>query len=373
MKTRGAILREIPGRWDVVELDLDEPRQDEILVKIIGSGMCHSEVHLMAGNFPNEVLPVCGGHEGAGIIEKVGPNTKTELAVGDHVVLSALPSCGRCRFCNMGQTNLCNLNEFLLTGARFDDPGSYRMSLDGEPVAQFVGISCFSEYTTVNVAQAVKVEPDVPLEKICLIGCAVSTGWGSSVYMGETRPGDTVIIMGVGGIGSFALQGALHAGATSVIACDPLASKREAAEQIGATHSAAHIDEATEIAQGLTNGQGADVTVVAVGDLESEYVGQALASIRKGGTAVVTGLGNAEDIGAPISLFDLTLSQKRLQGSMFGGTSFMRDVPSLVHMYAEGQLKLDQIITKTYSLDEINQGYDDLVAGENVRGVITFN
>ncbi|HEX4110850.1 MAG TPA: NDMA-dependent alcohol dehydrogenase [Solirubrobacteraceae bacterium] len=371
MKTRGAILREIPGRWDIVELDLDAPRQNELTVKLVGSGLCHSEVHLMSGNFPNEVLPVCGGHEGAGVVVEVGPNTPG-FQKGDHVVLSALPACGRCRFCNMGQTNLCDLNAHLLSGARFDDPGSYRMSLDGRPVAQFVGISCFSQYTTVNIAQAVKVEADVPLDKACLVGCAVATGWGSAVNMASPQPGDTVIVMGVGGIGSFALQGAMHAGATNVIACDPVAFKREAAEQLGATHSAAHIDEAAEIARSLTNGQGADATIIAVGDLQSEYVGQALASIRKGGTTVVTGIGPADEIGAPISLFDLTLSQKRLQGSMYGGTSFLRDVPRLLHMYIKGQLNLDQVITRTYTLDQVNEGYDAMAAGTNVRGVIVF-
>jgi S-(hydroxymethyl)glutathione dehydrogenase/alcohol dehydrogenase len=339
---------------------------------MVGAGLCHSEVHLACGNFPNEVLPVCGGHEGAGVVVGVGPNT-AGWEEGDHVVLSPLPACGRCRFCNSGQANLCDLNAHLLSGARFDDPGSFRMRLEGKPVAQFVGISCFAEHTTVNVNQAVKIARDVSLATACLVGCAVSTGWGSAVNMAAPEPGDTVIVMGVGGIGSFAVQGALHAGATNVIACDPVTRKREAAEQLGATHSASDIDEAAGMARSLTNGQGADATIVAVGDLRTEFVAQALASIRKGGTAVVTGLGPADDVGAPISLFDLTLSQKRLQGSMFGGTSFLRDVPRLLDMYVKGQLKLDQVITETYRLDQVNEGYAAMQAGENVRGVITFD
>lgn len=371
MKTRGAVLRQAPGRWEVTDLDLDEPRQNEIMVKLAACGLCHSEVHLAAGNFPNDHYPVCGGHEGAGEVVDVGPNT-AGWEVGDHVVLAALPSCGRCRWCASGQANLCDLNANLMTGARYGVPDDFRMSSGGEPVAQFVGISCFAEHTTVDVAQAVKIAPDIPLERACLVGCAVQTGWGAAANFAEIKPGHTVIVMGVGGVGCFAVQGAAHMGATNVIACDPVALRRETAEQIGATHSAESIDEATEIAQRLTNGQGADATIITVGDLKSEHVGQGLASIRKGGTTVAVGLGPATDVGVPISMFDLTLSQKRLQGAMYGGMSGNADVPRLLGMYAQGQLKLDEVITKEYALNEINDGYDALLAGSTVRGIVTF-
>lgn len=372
MKSHAAILREAPGKWEVVELEVEEPRQDEVMVKLAACGLCHSEVHLASGNFPNEVWPVCGGHEGAGTVVAVGPNTKG-YAEGDHVVLTALPSCGRCRFCASGQANLCDLSVNLLSGARMDDPTSFRFSFQGKPVAQFVGISCFSEYTTTGLSQVVKIDQDIPLDKASLVGCAVQTGWGAAKNMAQSQPGDTVIVMGVGGTGSFALQGALHSGATNVIAVDPVASRREAAEQLGATHSCAHVDEAAGIARELTNGQGADATIVTVGDLKGEHVAQALASIRKGGTAVVSGLGPATDIGVPISMFDLILSQKRLQGSMYGAMSGNADIPKLLNMYTAGQLKLDEVITARYSLDQINEGYDALADGSNVRGVIIFD
>jgi S-(hydroxymethyl)glutathione dehydrogenase/alcohol dehydrogenase len=372
MRTDAAILRELGARWEVVELDLDEPRQNEVTVQLVGSGLCHSEVHVASGEMSVSHLPVCGGHEGAGVVVAVGPNTPG-FAEGDHVVLAALPSCGRCRWCQGGQSNLCDYNQHLMSGARFEDPDSYRMHLDGEPVGQLVGLGAFSRYTTVSTVSVVKIDPDLPLDRACLVGCAVSTGWGSAVNMAAVEPGQTVIVIGVGGIGAFAVQGAVHGGATSVIAVDPILTKHERIEQLGATHTCAHIDEAAEIARSLTRGQGADSTIVCVGHLERETLSQALASIRKGGTVVVTGLGDQRALDYPLSLADLTLSQKRIQGSMYGGMSVGRDVPRLLHMYARGQLKLDEVITTRYRLEQINDGYDDMAAGRNIRGIIVFD
>jgi NDMA-dependent alcohol dehydrogenase len=371
MRTRGAILREVPGTYEVVELELEEPRQGEIMVKVVASGMCHSDDHIATGDLPSETLPMCSGHEGAGVVVQVGPNTPG-WQEGDHVVLSCLPSCGRCRWCATGMGNLCDLNATLLRGARFDDPDSFRMSLDGVPVGQWCGISTFSEYTTVGVTSAVKIDPSIPLETACLVGCGVNTGWGSAVNIAQVQPGDTVVVMGIGGVGAFALQGALHAGASNVIAVDPLAFKRDMATRLGATHAVADMDEATEVAQSLTGGQGADHAIITVGVLEPDHVRQAFASIRKAGSCVVTSLGPSTDFGIPISAFELTLYQKRLLGSMFGGVAPMRDIVKMLDMYTAGQLKLDEIITTTYSLEQVNEGYADMHAGKNVRGVITF-
>lgn len=372
METRAAILRQINTPWEIVTLETEDPRQDEVIVKMAACGLCYSELHAVSGGFPSDLYPVCGGHEGAGTVVAVGPHTPG-FVEGDHVVLCVLAACGRCRMCGRGQSNLCDLNAGLLSGARLEDPTSFRMSLDGAPVGQFVGISCFSQYTTVSTKQVVKIAPDISLRAASLIGCGVQTGWGSAVNMAKPEPGDTVIVMGTGGVGSFAVQGALHAGATNVIAVDPVALKREHAEKLGATHSFAHIDEAADIARSLTNGQGADATIITVGELKSEYVAQGLASIRKGGTTVVTSVAPLTEIGVPISMADLTLSQKRLQGSMYGGMASMADVPRLLGMYMRGQLRLDEVITTEYALDEVNKGYEDLVAGHNNRGVIVFD
>lgn len=372
MKTRGAILREIPGRFEVVELDLEGPRRGEILVRVAASGMCHSDDHVATGDLPSETLPTCGGHEGAGVVVEVGPDTPG-WDEGDHVVLSCLPSCGRCRWCAVGMGNLCDLAATLLRGARFEDPNSFRMSLDGRPVGQWCGISTFSEYTTVGVNSAVKIDRSISLEAACLVGCGVNTGWGSAVNIAQVQPNDTVIVMGIGGIGAFAVQGAVHAGAANVIAVDPVPFKREMAEQIGATHAVPDMEQATELARSMTNGQGADSAIITVGVLDPDYVREAFASIRKAGSCVVTSLGPSTDFGAPISLFELTLYQKRLLGSMFGGVAPMRDITKMLELYTAGRLKLDEIITTTYTLDQINQGYSDMHAGRNVRGVITFD
>lgn len=373
MRTRGAVINKAPGRFEVVDLELDDPRQGEILVRLVASGLCHSDDHLATGDIPVAVYPFCGGHEGAGVVEAVGPYTGG-FEVGDHVVFSFLPGCGRCRWCAAGMQNLCDLGAGLLTGARPEDPTSFRMhTLDGADVGQMCGISTFAERTVVSLASAVKVEKDLPLDKVCLLGCGVGTGWGSAVNSAQVRPGDTVIVMGVGGIGINAVQGAAHAGASNVIAVDPVELKREKALQLGATHAFSGIAEADEFAKSVTNGQGADSVIVTIGVVKGEHVGQAFAATRKAGTVVVTGLGDITEVGIPVPLGELTLFQKRIQGSLFGASSPSSDILRQAQMYRDGKLKLDELVTATYSLDEVAKGYEDMHAGKNIRGVVLFD
>jgi NDMA-dependent alcohol dehydrogenase len=370
--TRTSIIGQSPGRYETVEVELDDPRQGEVTVKLAASGLCHSDDHVATGDVPVGVYPYAGGHEGAGVVTAVGPSTPG-YEVGDHVVFSFLPACGRCEFCARGLSNLCDLGASLLTGARADDPSSFRMHLDGEPVGQQCGISTFSEHTTVSIDSVVKIDKSIPLRSAALVGCGVPTGWGSAVRSASVRPGDTVIVMGIGGIGVNALQGAAHAGATTVIAVDPVAAKEDWAKQFGATHFCTTIDEAAEHARSVTNGQGADSTIITIGVVRGEHIGEALASIRKAGTVVVTGLGDITAVGAPIALGDLTLMQKRLQGSLFGESNPRRDIPNLLRMYQNGQLKLDELVTRTYTIDQVAEAYEDMHAGRNLRGVIIFD
>lgn len=373
MRVRGGAVLKAPGDFEVVDIELAPPRQGELLVKMAASGICHSDDHIATGDMPVVMYPWAGGHEGAGIVAEVGPGT-TGFAPGDHVLFSFIPVCGRCRWCATGRQNLCDLGAHNLTGDRPDEPGTYRMhTLDGLPMAQNSGISTFSEYTTCNVWSAIKISPDLPLDKVCLLGCAVGTGWGSAVNAAQAAPGDTIIIMGVGGVGNFAVQGAVHAGARHVVAVDPLPFKREVALRLGATHVYEHIDEAADFARSVTNGQGADAAVVTVGVTTGEHVAQAFAAIRKGGTVVVTGAGKTEEVGVPIKLGELTMWQKRLQGALFGMSNPTWDIPKQLQMYLDGTLKLDEIITRTYRLDDIAQGFADLRAGKNIRGVIVFD
>jgi S-(hydroxymethyl)glutathione dehydrogenase/alcohol dehydrogenase len=373
MKTRGAVVRQAPGKFEVVDLEVEDPRTEELQVKMVATGLCHSDDHISTGDIPVGCYPMAGGHEGGGIVTKAGENSKG-ISEGDHVVFSFLPACGHCRWCAQGMQNLCDLGAGLLAGSRWTDPTSYRVHTpDGANVGQMCGVSTFCETTTVSADSAVKVDKDLPLDKVCLLGCGVGTGWGSAVNSAEVYPGQTVIVMGVGGIGINAVQGAAHAGASNVIACDPVAFKREKAQQFGATHTAENMDEATELAKQFTNGQGADSAIVTIGVTKGEHIGQAFASIRKAGTVVVTGLGDITEVGAPIPIGELTLFQKRLQGALFGASNPNWDIHRQIQLYRDGMLKLDELITKTYKLEDIAQGYEDMHAGKNIRGVILYD
>jgi NDMA-dependent alcohol dehydrogenase len=368
MRTRGAVVRAVPGEWEIVEIDVEPPRQGELQVALVAAGLCHSDDHVTSGDLSAPLLPLAGGHEGAGIVEAVGPDTPG-WGVGDHVVLSWVASCGRCRFCASGMQNLCDLAAEILTGRRVD--GSLRMSIDGSPIAQMTGLATFCERTVVDVNSAIKVDADLPLDTVVLVGCGVGTGWGSAVNAAETRPGQTVIVMGVGGIGIHAVQGAAHAGALHVIAVDPVEFKREMAMQVGATHAFSNIEDAAEFARSVTNGQGADAAIVTVGVLKEEHVLAAFEAIRKAGIVVVTAVGRrTERINVPAG--EMTLYQKRIQGALYGASSPSRDIPWMLDMYRAGRLHLDDLITTRYRLEDINVGYADMRAGKNIRGVIVY-
>jgi NDMA-dependent alcohol dehydrogenase len=366
---RTSLVRQAPGKYETATVEVDDPRQGEIRVKMVASGLCHSDDHIATGDIPVGTYPFAGGHEGGGIVESVGPNTRG-FEVGDKVVFSFLPACGKCRWCATGHSNLCDLGAGLLAGTRWDDPSTRLHLEDGSNVGQMCGISTFTEYTTVAVDSAIKVPEDTKLEVACLLGCSVGTGWGTAVNTGEVHPGDTVIIQGIGGIGANAVQGAAHAGASNVIAVDPVAFKREKALELGATHAVESMAEATEIAQGFTNGQGADVSIVTIGVTKPEHVGDAFSSIRKQGTVVVTGLGDITEVGVPIPIGELTLFEKKLKGSLFGSSNPHADIPKMLDLYHHGKLKLDELVTKQYTLDQINEGYQDLLDGKNIRGVL---
>jgi S-(hydroxymethyl)glutathione dehydrogenase/alcohol dehydrogenase len=369
MKTKAAILRGVHQDFEIAELDLDPPKAGEVLIKYTAAGLCHSDEHLRHGDIVPR-FPIVGGHEGAGVIEEVGAGV-TRLKAGDHVICSFLPVCGHCRFCASGQTNLCDLGAGILEGYLPD--GTYRFHQNGEDLGGMCMLGTFSERAVISENSCIKVDDDVPLDKAVLIGCGVPTGFGSAVHAASTQPGDTIAIYGVGGIGINAVQGASLAGATNVVAIDPLANKREMAEQMGATHSAATAEEAHELIQQLTRGVGADKAIITVDVVTTEVTTNAINGIRKGGTVVITGLADPTKNTIEFPSSHLTLFEKRIQGALFGSGDPFTDIPRLVDMYRSGQLKLDELITKTYSLDEINQGYQDLLDGKNIRGVVIYD
>ena len=372
MLTKAAVLFEAPGKFEVTELELEPPRQDELLIKMVAAGLCHSDDHILTGDLPVPAgaLPMAGGHEGAGVVAEVGPNTPG-WQVGDRVVLTFLPMCGLCRWCASGMQNLCDNGARVLSGVRED--GSRRLSLEGKAVGQAAGVATFSEWSTVSVQSAVKCPDGISLEAACLTSCGVATGWGSAVRSADVSPGDVVIVMGVGGIGMNAVQGAAHAGALVVIAVDPVEMKRTASLEFGATHAVATMEEATDIARSFTNGQGADSCIICVGVTTGEQVAQGVDAIRKAGTCVLTGLPAAiDDVAIPISIRHVVLFQKRLQGSLFGASSPSKEIPALLEMYRHGRLKLDELITRRYTLDTLNDGFEDMRSGRNLRGIISY-
>jgi S-(hydroxymethyl)glutathione dehydrogenase/alcohol dehydrogenase len=359
------LLWEQPGTWEVCEVELDPPQRGEVLVRVEATGLCHSDDHFAQGDLVLRHAPFCSGHEGAGVVEAVGPEVHT-LEPGDRIVTVFIPSCGRCRPCVTGFQNLCDNGRLIVDGAQLD--GTYRMHARGHDVAQNGMISTFSEYSVMPEVSCVKMPEDIPFRSGCLIACGVPTGWGSAVNLSGLSPGDVAIVMGVGGVGANAVQGCRHMGARRIIAADPVPFKRDLAMTLGATDAVSSIGEAAHLARSLTNGQGADAVIVTVGVTTGEHVAQACAALGKNGTVVATGVSNAT--GVPVNILDLVFYQKRIQGGLYGGTSPKALIPRLFELYRSGELLLDELVTRTYTLDEINKGYDDMRAGLNIRGVV---
>ncbi len=366
MKTKAAILTGLNTPWEVTELDLDDPRDGEVLIRFVAAGLCHSDEHLRIGDIQCR-MPIIGGHEGAGIVERVGPGV-SRVKEGDHVVCAFIPSCGHCRWCATGQQNICDLGATILEGCLPD--GTFRFHTDGQDVGAMCMLGSFSQWSVISEASCVKVDDDLPLEIAVLCGCGVPTGWGSAVNAADTQVGDTIVIYGIGGIGANAVQGAAMAGAINVVAVDPLANKREMAQELGATHAVASAAEAQELVQELTRGVGADKSIVTVDIVGEQVVQDSVAVIRKGGTMVLTGLADPNKLTVHLSGADLTLNRKHIHGTLFGDCNPMYDITRMLNLYRAGKIKLDELITKKYSLDEVNQGYEDLVGGQNVRGVL---
>ncbi|WP_214369388.1 NDMA-dependent alcohol dehydrogenase [Pseudonocardia sp. H11422] len=368
MKTTAAVLWEQGGKWEVEEVELDPPGPGEVLVELAASGLCHSDEHLVTGDLPVP-YPVIGGHEGAGRIVEVGAGV-TEVSVGDPVVMTFLPSCGRCSYCVRGYTSLCDDGAGATLGPQLD--GTYRFHARGEDLGQMCLLGTFAKHTVVPVKSVVKIDEGFPLHLAALVGCGVTTGFGSAVRTAELRAGDTAVVVGVGGIGANAVQGAKVAGCRYIVGVDPVEFKREKAVELGATHTAASMDEAWELVSSITRGQLADACILTTGVAEGSYLQPALQLVGKKGRVVVTALSQADQDQASLSLLELTLYEKQIRGALFGSSNGQHDVPRLLEMYNLGQLKLDELITREYSLEEINQGYQDMRDGRNIRGLIRY-
>jgi NDMA-dependent alcohol dehydrogenase len=382
MTSRAAILHDVGGPWSVEEFELDPPKAGEVLVEMVAAGLCHSDDHILTGDMsaPNETMrslglptmfPTIGGHEGSGTVREIGEGV-TDFAVGDHVVMSFVAVCGRCRWCASGMEYICDVGATTLIPGMPTDGTFRHHTADGRPLGHLAKVGAFATHTVVAESSLVKIEPHLPLAPSALLSCAIPTGFGSVANRSNMRPGDTVVVVGVGGIGTGAIQGARIGGAAQIVAVDPLDFKQKSALQFGATHSAATAAEALDLVRDLTYGVMADAVVVSPTLITADDVRDALKLTRKGGTCVLTGMTSQLTRSVNIDLQDFILMNKSLAGTVFGSCNPKADIFRLARLYQTGQLMLDEMITRRYRLDDINDAYDDLRNGKIIRGIIDF-
>lgn len=370
MKTRAAVLWESPGLWSVEDVELAEPGPTELLVELVAAGLCHSDDHFAKGDLHGR-LPAIGGHEGAGVVRAVGSEVRG-FAVGDHVLTSFIPACGKCRWCAEGKQNLCDAGSTIMEGTQ--PSGGTRVTKDGADIATMGALGTFAEWQVFDQISLIKIEKDIPLDVACLVSCGVQTGYGSATTAANVRAGDVVMVLGAGGIGMNAVQGAAASGASHVVVVDPAPFKLQQAPSFGATDTYADFDEALAFVRSVTNGQGADSVIVTIGVVHGEHIGQAFTAVRKAGTLVVTGLSPDTEQGIPvINACLLANLQIKIQGALYGMGSPREAMPKLLNMYRTNKLKLDELITRRYALDQINEGYSDMHKGVNIRGIIDFS
>ena len=359
---RAAVLHEFGRPLAVEELELDPPKAGEVGVRMVASGVCHSDLHVAQGIHPTS-LPVVLGHEGAGVVEEVGSGV-AGLRPGDHVLLTWLPYCGHCRQCIRGRPNLCENTGWY--DATLED-GTCRFHRDGQPVHHY-NTSSFAERSVVPARTAVKVDPSLPLSELALMGCAVMTGVGAVLNTARVRPGDSVAVVGCGGVGLNVVQGARIAGATTIVAVDVVSAKLELARELGATavvdaSGADPLGAVRELVPG-----GVDHAFEALG--RPETIATTLELTCRGGQALLIGMA-PPDARVGLDALTMTLEERCVRGSWYGSCVPLRDLPLLVELYRDGRLVLEPLIT-TCRLDDVNDAFQRMQAGETARSVIVF-
>ena len=360
-----AALFEGPGvDLRVVDVDIEDPRAGEVRVRVSHCGVCHSDLHFVEGQLPSPV-PAILGHEAAGVVEQVGPGVDA-LAVGDKVILTLQPQCGRCYFCARGEVHLCRTGTSLATGALPD--GGTRLSCAGRTVYRGVGLGGFAEQVIAPVSAAVKVPDDTPLEVACLLGCAVQTGVGAVLNTAKVPEGATVLVVGLGGVGISTVQGARLAGASRIFGVDPVASRREQAKRFGVTDVIdPAVDDVAALCLEATDGIGVDHAFDVAAN--SATMTACVSAVRSGGQLTVIGVpGFADSIGVPLIAW--ALAEKTVTGSFLGSSNPHREFPRLLSLWRAGRLDLEGMVTRTRPLDDLPAAFADMKAGTGLRTVI---
>jgi len=362
---RAAILRGLDEPMSVEEVELDAPGPGEVEVRLAASGVCHSDWNVVTGATANP-LPTVLGHEGAGVVESVGEGVDI-VSEGDHVILSWLPACGRCFYCSRGRQVLCDVAmEDMFRGTL--PGGALRLSQNGDPLYHYSYLSAFAERCIVPEGCCVPIRDDAPLEIAALVGCAVMTGYGAAVTRAGVQAGSSVAIFGAGGVGLSAIMGARLAGAAIIAAVDPFPFRRKTALELGATHALdPGSDDVPAALRGLTDGRGADAAIDSAG--APGVLAAAYAAVRRGGTVVAVGL-PPEGSSAELPAADLAREEKIITGSFYGSCSPQIDMPKLLDLYMDGLLPLDRLVSRAYPLEEINEAFAAMNAGEVARAVI---
>jgi S-(hydroxymethyl)glutathione dehydrogenase/alcohol dehydrogenase len=368
MKTRAAVAFGAGKPLEIVEVDLEGPKAGEVLVEIMATGICHTDAFTLSGDDPEGAFPAILGHEGAGIVREVGAGVKS-LKPGDHVIPLYTPECRECNFCLHPKTNLCQaVRETQGQGVMPD--GTSRFSLDGKPLLHYMGCSTFSNFTVLPEIALAKVREDAPFDKICYIGCGVTTGIGAVVYKAKVEPGANVVVFGLGGIGLNVIQGARMVGAGKIIGVDLNPAKVELAKKFGMTDfiNPKDVDDVVGAILDLTGG-GADYSFECIGNVN--VMRQALECCHKGwGESYIIGVAGAgqEIATRPFQL----VTGRSWHGLAFGGARGRTDVPTIVDWYMEGKINIDDLITHTMPLDDINKGFELMHAGESIRSVVIY-
>lgn len=346
----------------IEDVHIDPPQVGEIKIKVAACAICHSDIHAIKGSWGGD-LPLVAGHEAAGVVVEIGPEVD-RVKVGDHVVITLLRSCGRCFYCTAGRPYNCE-GEFALTHE------TRLFNQNKEPLVQGLNTAAFAEYTVVDQSQVVTVPADLPFDQASLLACGVITGLGAVVNTVQIETGSQVVVIGCGGVGLNSVQGAVLSGASKIIAVDLLDDKLEAAHQFGATHgiNGRKVDAVKRVME-LTEGRGADYAFVAAGS--SRAIQQGSEMVRPGGTAVIVGMPANDDVTVPINAHTMTYG-RTLIGSKMGSTRLTHDVPFLVELHRQGRLKLAELISGRFSLDQINEAIADVAAGNALRNVIIFD